>query len=97
MVLLNEHILVLATPILLFVASCPEEVCSCAISHTVGLSFADHDDEVLDSTAGKYYKKLSCTSSTKTYTQARLYNSASFNDMFFKYSFFLRFTFLQTL
>ncbi|PUZ54881.1 hypothetical protein GQ55_5G167100 [Panicum hallii var. hallii] len=31
----------------------------------------NHDDEVLDSMAGKYYKKLSCTSSTKTYTQVK--------------------------
>ncbi|KAG2591505.1 ubiquitin-like-specific protease 1D isoform X2 [Panicum virgatum] len=31
----------------------------------------NHDDEVLDSTAGRYYKKLSCASSTKTYTQVK--------------------------
>jgi len=83
MVLLNEHVLVLVTPISSFLLPPVRRKFVLAISHIVGLSFADHDDEVLDSTAGRYYKKLSCASSTKTYTQARLYSSASFNDMFF--------------
>ena len=61
----------------LFVASCLKEVCSCAISHTGG-RFAESDDETMDSTASKYYPNSSCTTSTKTYTQVCLYDSAGF-------------------
>jgi hypothetical protein len=78
MVLLNEQLSFGYSDILHFSASCLNAFSVCAINHTVGLSFADLDDEILDTTPGAYCKNSSCTSPTNAYTQVCLCIFASF-------------------